>query len=332
MGENGQGKTNLLEAIYFLCYASSFRVYKDSILVTHGHKDMSVRGMFTDDDGDTHTLVSKLENRKKTVILDKKTVRDRKELIYQLPCIVFTHDDMALVKGNPEERRRFFNQTAGLYDPPSIDELRTYSRILHMRNESIKRRDTEILDVLNIQLASAGIPLQERRSLLVKEFNETFTPLFREISGIQESLHIEYQPSWHVGDNEKTVIDILSSSLSYDMTMKTTTRGPHRDRFVFRMGKHDFGMIASTGQVRLISLIMKIAQALYFSGKTGKRGIYLIDDVLLELDLSKRKSVLSLMPPYRQAFFTFLPDEPYRDYMKSDTLVMSVRQGTAEIL
>ena len=327
IGENGQGKSNFLEAIYYLCYASSFRVHKDSILVTHGYKDMSVQGVFTDEDENSHHLISKFEDRKKKVILDKKTVRDRKELIYQLPCIVFTHDDMALIKGNPEERRRFFNQTAGLYDPLSIDEYRLYSKVLHMRNEAIKHREMKLLDVLNLQLVSAGIPLQERRTALVEEFNDTFTPLFRQISGLSDSLKIEYLPSWQLGDSEQTVINALESSLQRDMVMKTTTSGPHRDRFIFRMGKRDFGAVASTGQIRLISLILKIAQSIYYSQKTGKKAIYLIDDVLLELDLPKRKSVLALLPPYRQAFFTFLPDEPYGEYAKSDTLLLSVKNG-----
>ena len=329
IGENGQGKTNFLESIYYLCYASSFRVYRDDLLCRYQSSEMSVKGSFCDDDDLVHSVFTKYENKKKTVIFDGNRLRDRKELVHQLPCIVFTHDDMALIKGNPEYRRRFINQTVSLYDPLSIDELRTYSRVLKMRNEAVKRNDSAIIDVLNMQLAAAGLVVQQRREIVINEFNETFIPLFREVSGLSETLCIQYNPSWKSCDSVEKITGRLEDGYKNDRIMKTTTTGPHRDRILFRLGTRDFAPVASTGQTRLIALVLKIAQSIYFSRKTGRKAVFLIDDVLLELDLPKRKSILNLLPPYKQAFFTFLPDEPYLEYAKSDTLILRVKDGRA---
>ena len=327
IGENGQGKTNILESIYYLCYASSFRVHRDNLMVAHHSSEMAVHGSFEDEEGDSHSISSKYIQKSKSVFLDGKKLHDRKELVHQLPCIVFTHDDMALVTGNPENRRRFFNQTISLYDPLFIDDLRMYSKVLKMRNETLKKRDLPLLDILNQQLATAGLAIQEQRNRLIAEFNETFTPLFAEVAKLPKALSIEYRPSWDISSGFEGCIKQLRESQDHDLLMKTTTSGPHRDRFMFRMDTRDFSMAASTGQIRLITLLLRIAQSIYFSRKTGRKAIFLIDDVLLELDLGKRKSILSLLPSYRQAFFTFLPDEPYMEYANSATLVLSVHGG-----
>ena len=112
--------------------------------------------------------------------------------------------------------------------------------------------------------------------------------------------------------------------------MKTTTSGPHRDRFVYRHEDRDFTRTASTGQLRLVSLILRVAQAQFFASRSGRSPVLLLDDVLLELDPTRRKRFLDALPAYEQAFFTFLPDERFNDYRREDTLIYRVADGRIE--
>ena len=113
------------------------------------------------------------------------------------------------------------------------------------------------------------------------------------------------------------------------MTLAATLSGPHRDRYLFTCDSEDFAGKASTGQRRLLALLLRIAQAKIFSEKTGKKPVLLLDDVLLELDGEKMRKFLLLMPEYEQAFFTFLPGEPYEKYRKPDTIVYRMDSGRA---
>ena len=116
-GENGQGKTNLLEAIYILCYGNSFRTQNLKEAISYGHESFRLCSVFEDFQGLERKAEITFEESNKKIRLDNKEIRDRKELIYCLPCIVFSHDDIEFVRGEPENRRRFFDQTMTMYDP-----------------------------------------------------------------------------------------------------------------------------------------------------------------------------------------------------------------------
>jgi recombinational DNA repair ATPase RecF len=120
----------------------------------------------------------------------------------------------------------------------------------------------------------------------------------------------------------------LERRRDHDRYMRTTTSGPHRDRFLFLWDGEDFTRIASTGQVRLASLLLRVAQAQFFSVETDRKAVLLLDDVLLELDPTRRARFLEVLPAYEQAFFTFLPDEHFTRFRKADTLLYRVANGS----
>jgi DNA replication and repair protein RecF len=154
------------------------------------------------------------------------------------------------------------------------------------------------------------------------------------VSGIK-GINVSYEPSWkNLALNDiGNVIARLAERRVADLAQGVTLSGPHRDRYFFvhtvsgGQSIADFSFNASTGQRRLLALLLRIAQARCFSDFTGKRPVLLLDDVLLELDGEKRHRFLSVMPDYEQAFFTFLPEEPYKKYSKSNTLVYNVIDG-----
>jgi DNA replication and repair protein RecF len=337
VGENGQGKTNFLEALYFSSYASSFRGVKDGELARTGEKSYSAAvrirepgpGAFAAHD---QVLVS-CEGGKKTVHIDGKRVEDRKELLSVVPCIIFCHEDMEFVAGSPERRRWFFDQSLSLYDPVYLDDLRRYRRALKTRNAVLREKPfppgvAGILDALDPQLASYGLRLMEKRGDAARLFSALFGPLYEDVSGIAD-IAVRYAPSWKNSAPEE-IAGFLLERRELDMAAGVSLSGPHRDRYVFTRGGAEFAGKASTGQRRLLALLLRAAQARRFSEATGKNPVLLLDDVLLEMDGEKRRNFLSAMPEYDQAFYTFLPEEPYGRYRKPDTLVYYMSAGSAK--
>jgi DNA replication and repair protein RecF len=326
VGENGQGKTNFLEAVYFLSFGNSFRSAADTLIPRDTGKEFSVRGIFQDSEREID-IALKYQSGKKEIRLDGKQIRDRKELVSNVPCIVFTHGDIDFVAGRPERRRWFINQIMSLFNPLFIDLLRGYNRLIKNKNQVLREGPVSLLDSYDLQIARAGLEIQRRRRDTLQDFNRTFSRLFGEISRISGDLGIEYRPSWKEAEDEEQVVRLLASQRSRDLEQGMCTSGPHRDRIRFIRQGSDYVQTASTGQLRLISLVLRVAQSIYFSEKTRKKPVLLLDDVLLELDLERRKRFLASLPAYEQAFFTFLPDEPYLEYRKPGTLILRVKSG-----
>jgi DNA replication and repair protein RecF len=179
-------------------------------------------------------------------------------------------------------------------------------------------------------MAQYGLELMRKRRTAAAGFSCIFEPLYREISGI-DGISIRYQPSWK-DDGEASPLEEIAARLAErreaDFSFGVSLSGPHRDRYIFTRKGVEFSAKASTGQRRLLALLLRIAQAREFSEKTGKSPVLLLDDVLLELDGEKRRKFLALMPEYDPAFYTFLPGEPFEQYRGSDTLVYYVNAGT----
>jgi DNA replication and repair protein RecF len=329
VGENGQGKSNFLEALYFCSYASSFRGSKDKELIREGEKDCSASLSIID--ALYSTVCVAFKEQKKIIALDGKRIEDRKELLSVAPTIVFCHEDMEFVAGSPERRRWFFDQTRSLWDPLYLEDLRKYRHILKSRNALFRgegRLDSQTvatLDALDPQLARYGLELTVKRRETAREFSAVFEPLYGEITGLN-GIGVKYLSSWKE-ESLEAVLSLLSKKREADASMGVSLSGPHRDRYIFIRAGEEFSAKASTGQRRLLALLLRVAQARVFTEKTGKKPVLLLDDVLLELDGEKRRKFLLAMPEYEQAFYTFLPGEPYETYRKSDTLVYYMQSG-----
>lgn len=326
VGQNGQGKTNFLEAVYILCYGNSFRTRYDSIFIRENKNEMSLRGNYSDYTGSGNTISYILKNKKKEIRLNGKQVKDRKEIIHNIPCIVFAHDDIQYVNGTPERRRNFFNQTISLFDLSYLDNIRNYSRILKNRNVILKEGKKDLISLYDRQLVETGLAIIRKRKDITIEFNKTFSDIFSKVSDIEGSIKIVYTPSWKSDSEYDEIINRLEKRVDAEIAAGTTLSGPHRDRYMFYVSKKDFTKIASTGQLRLISLALKTAQAVFYQSKTGKKPLILMDDVLLELDKTKKIKFIESFPEYEQAFFTFLPGED-RFFTGKNVISYSVENG-----
>ncbi len=328
IGENGQGKTNLLEAIHLLAIGSSFRESRETALVRDPSLPMAVHGRFASPETGEVTLGVLLSpGKRKEIRVNDKPLAERRDLFSHVLCIAFVQQDMSFVTGSPEDRRRFFDQTLVLSDVGFVDSLRGYRQVVRSRNLCLKEGRDDLLDVYDAQLASLGLALQERRSALVREFDTAFDPLFREITESDEPVRIRYRPSWEGLRTPEEVTAHLAACRGRDRALGATTSGPHRDACTYVCAGRDYAHFASTGQLRLTALALRVAQARFLSARTGRRPVLLLDDVLLELDPGRKRSFIERFPPYEQAIFTFLPDEGWRSYQTSDTLVLTVRDG-----
>jgi DNA replication and repair protein RecF len=323
VGDNGQGKTNFLDAVYTLCYGSSFRAGTDAESARLDGSSWSVRG--TGLDGSSCRV--SWESGTKSIREDGKPVHDRKRLVERNPAIVFCHDDMEFTRGEPERRRFFFDQTASLVSASYIDLLRAYRKVLKTRNLALKERSIELLDVLDIQLATYGLGLRDERARMAVEFDALFAPRYEQVARLGRRVGVSYRPSWKHDESHADIVSKLSAARERELAIGTTLSGPHRDRFIFIDERGDFSERASTGQLRLLSLTLRIAQAGHYTAASGRSPMLLLDDVLLELDPEKRIRFMDNLPASEQSFFTFLPGEPYRDYTSDGTVVYWTDDG-----
>jgi DNA replication and repair protein RecF len=326
VGENGQGKTNFLEAAYLLAFGSSFRTRREVDLIRRGEPAAAAAGAYADAAGDRTVSVAVHRDGAKEILVDGKAVGDRKTLAQNIPVILFCHGDLEFVTGSPEQRRWFFDQTQSLFDPLHIDALRRYRRVLKSRNVALREKRSDLVSLYDPQLAAAGLEIRRKRVQTADEFNRAFGPIFGRVSEASDELSIVYAPSWGNGDLA-SVCQVLEATRGRDEALQVTTSGPHRDDFRFLAGERDYARYASTGQLRLLALSLRVAQAAHVQAMTGRRPVLLLDDVLLELDAARRERFLGALPEYEQAFFTFLPDERFHLYLKPRTLVYTVREG-----
>jgi DNA replication and repair protein RecF len=328
VGQNGQGKTNLLEAVHLLSVGSSFREKRDAALSRNPAETTGLFGAVSGPGDRSVTLSLQFSaDRRKELRVDEKTLSDRRGLLSEVLCLCFVQQDMDFIVGSPEERRRFFDQTLVLCDLSFLDALRSYRLVLRSRNLCLREQRDDLLDVYDAQLAAQGLILQNRRAELVRDFDARFGTLLGEISGTGQDVRIRYRPSWDGLSTTDEVMDHLAGRRERDRLMGVTTSGPHRDLCSYVREGGEYSHFASTGQLRLCALALRVAQARYLSERTSRTPVLLVDDVLLELDPGKKSAFLARFPSYDQVFFTFLPDEAWRSYCTPDTLVLEVEAG-----
>ena len=224
-------------------------------------------------------------------------------------------------------RRKFFDQTLSMYDPIYLNYIRSYRNILAQRNAAIKNNQISLLDIYDVKLANLGFEIIKSRKTMVNEFNEIFPFLYKKISGTEKNITVNYRSSWEEKENPNQIIEYLKETHDRDIKLLTTTSGIHRDRFTVNDENGPLVITGSTGQIRLASLLFRIAEARIFKDKTGKDPILLLDDVLLELDDIKRARFLEELTSYCQAFYTFLPRESYFNEKKESIIEYNVCEG-----
>jgi len=296
LGDNAQGKTNLLEAIYLLATLRSFRGASSEQLVRHGQRWYFVGCNLVGPARHDIKLFWSATQRKLT--LDGQDVRRLADYLGTLRAVVFCSEDLQLVKGPASRRRRFMDLLLSQTQPTYLPTLQRYMRAVRARNALLKHAivDEAALDGFTNEVVRAGNEIMKQRRNLAPKLGEMLRLAYRNMSGAPEELRTIYKPSV---DGDLAVA--LAQSRQRERVQRITLFGPHRDDLVLLLDDKPASVYASEGQKRTIALAMKMAQTEYVTALTGSPPILLIDDVMGELDNKRRAGFLPLLELARKS-------------------------------
>lgn len=291
-GDNAQGKTNVLEAIYLCGTTKSHKGSKDKEMIRFSSDESHLR-MLLEKAGIPHRIDMHLrKNKAKGVAIDGVPIKRSSDLMGLLHLVFFSPEDLSMIKNGPGERRRFLDLELCQLDQTYLYHLGNYNRAVNQRNNLLKQigfqKDLiETVEVWDLQLVEHGSVLIETRKRFVDELNELLPKIHAKLSGGKEELLVRYEPNaekWEFGQR-------LAMHLERDLILKATSCGPHRDDISFYVGNKDLKSYGSQGQQRTAALSLKLAEIELVRRRIKESPILLLDDVLSELD-RKRQSYL----------------------------------------
>jgi DNA replication and repair protein RecF len=297
-GLNGQGKTNLLEAIYLLGNPRSFRNSRTPELIGHGRERAQLLGD-VESGGTVSSIRLTLEPAGRRVEIDSKGVRRASELHGRLNAVVFSPDDTGMVKLGPEARRRYLDRAVYTGDIGYLHCWHDYHRILKQRNHLLKSADTTGLDVWTEKLAEAGAEVVERRQRYVALLETRLQQHYATISGASEEAGIRYQPegvqSTARSSIREELLQLFSRHARSDERYGTTTAGPHRDDLALQLDGRPLKAFGSQGQQKSFVLALKMAEMDNLQALFGEAPLLLLDDMSSELDARRNGNLMEFL-------------------------------------
>ena len=289
IGQNGQGKTNLLEAVSYLTALRSFRTSDQSLLIGHGQTGAGVAYELEHELLDDTGVTIKLRPEGKEVTCDGEWVTKFSDYLGRFPTVVFSSQDQQLVRGAPAFRRRWLDLTIAAMDTSYLQLLQQYQRAVLDRNRLLKNGATPLeFAAFELPLATAAAQIVQKRAANVKVLSGYVADAYTAIAGEKERVTMKYQPDLDQTDT-KGWTAVFAKNRGRDQQLKTTSTGPHRDDFDLLFGRHAVRDYGSEGQQRSLALALRLAQVNYFHERSGVQPVVLADDVLGELDQDRRK-------------------------------------------
>lgn len=290
VGQNAQGKTNILEAIYLIATLRSFRGVGSAQMVRHGQKGYFVGARIVDQG--EHMVKIYWSSRERNLTLDARPVRKLSEYLGVLRAVVFCSEDLQLVKGPASRRRRFLDLLLTQTHAGYLPLLRRYAQTVRSRNTLLKQHRVDEVSVEGFtrELVEVGTQIIRYRHKLLPLLAPLAKDAYARIAGGQEELTIEYRPSV----TNDFQVD-LAQSRGRERALRSTLIGPHRDELQLLIGGRSAAQFGSEGQKRSLAIALKMAQAEYLTGIHGSPPLLLIDDVMGELDASRRSAFLPLL-------------------------------------
>lgn len=293
-GDNAQGKTNILEAIYMSATTKSHKGTKDKDVVNFRKEEAHIRTYLEKEGIETRVDMHLRKNKSKGIAIDGQKIKKAAQLLGLLNVVFFSPEDLSIIKNGPAERRRFVDMELCQLDQFYLYNLNNYNKIVNQRNKLLKDMyfNPSLRDTLNIwdsQLISFGSKIIERRQLFVEQLNEIILEIHRKLSGGRENLVIQYEPDVLIDEYEKK----MSLNQERDVKLKQTSTGPHRDDFSFVVGDIDIRKFGSQGQQRTAALSLKLSEIELVKKMTRDNPVLLLDDVLSELDSNRQNYLLS---------------------------------------
>ena len=304
-GNNGEGKTNLLDAIYYLSMTKSAFALSDKFNFRHGTEEFSLSGLYRMENGLSSRFSVKMTSKgEKKMKRDEKQYGKVSEHIGVLPVVMVSPSDISMVSESGEERRRFVNAVLSQMDREYMTALQQYNRLLLQRNKMLKEQDVDrgLLEVIDMRMSAFAEPVFQARKKFVEELTPIVQEYYKALSGDSEQVSIEYDSELSKASLEQ----ILSASYDKDRVLKYTGAGIQRDDFLFKMNGHPIRRYGSQGQQKSFLVSLKFAQYELMKKNYGFAPILLLDDVFDKLDMSRISNLLEMVASndFGQIFIT----------------------------
>ncbi len=295
-GNNAQGKTNILEAVYLSGTTKSHRGTKDRDLIRFGENESHIETV-VEKRGMSYKIDMHLKkNSPKGIAIDKLPIRKAGELFGIINIVFFSPEDLNIIKNGPSERRRFIDLELSQLDKIYLNHLSNYNRIINQRNHLLKdlreagRQENLIqtLDIWDMQLVQYGNEIIKKRKEFIEKINEIISYTHKKLTGGKENIELVYEP----GSGRLSLEDALKKNREKDMRLKNTSVGPHRDDICFMTKDLDIRRFGSQGQQRTAALSLKLAEIELVKSVIHDTPVLLLDDVLSELDKYRQNYLL----------------------------------------
>lgn len=292
-GDNAQGKTNILEAVYLSGTTKSHRGTKDKDMIQFGANESHIETI-VEKNGIKYQIDMHLKkNSPKGIAINKIPIRKASELFGIINIVFFSPEDLNIIKNGPGERRRFIDLELSQLDKVYLNNLSNYNRIVNQRNHLLKEIDynkgaLETLDIWDIQLIQYGNKIIERRQKFIEEINKIISNIHKKLTGNREDIKIVYEPS----NGALSFEQALLKNKEKDLRIKSTSVGPHRDDIAFLVSDIDIRKYGSQGQQRTAALSLKLSEIELVKQSIHDTPVLLLDDVLSELDTHRQNYLL----------------------------------------
>lgn len=292
-GDNAQGKTNILEAIYVSATTKSHKGSKDKEIVNFNKEEAHIRTYLEKEGVECRVDMHLRKNKSKGIAIDGQKIKKAADLLGLLNVVFFSPEDLAIIKNGPSERRRFADMELCQLDSFYLYNLNHYNKIVNQRNKLLKDMYfnpglKETLNIWDSQLISFGSKIIERRKLFAEQLCEIISDIHNKLSGGKENLIIKYEPDVAIENFEEK----MKESQEKDIRSKITSVGPHRDDFSFIVNGIDIRKYGSQGQQRTAALSLKLSEIELVKKMTKDTPVLLLDDVLSELDSNRQNYLL----------------------------------------
>ncbi len=304
-GNNGEGKTNLLDAVHYLSMTKSAFATSDKYNFRYGTEEFSLAGTYLMENGTRSRFTMKMSMKgEKKVRRDDKPYQKVSEHIGVLPVVMVSPADVSMVSESGEERRRFVNAVLSQMDREYMSAMQQYNRLLLQRNKMLKEMhvDKMLLEVIDMRMTALTEPIYNARKIFVEELRPIVAEYYKALSGDNEQVDIEYETEL----SETPLDQLLAQSFEKDRILKHTTCGIHRDDFAFKMNGHPIRRFGSQGQQKSFLVSLKFAQYEIMKRSYGFAPILLLDDVFDKLDMGRISNLLHMVASndFGQIFIT----------------------------
>lgn len=301
IGNNAQGKTNILESIYFLSITKSFLGAHDKNIIKKDQIFSSVKANILRNDGKKKLSLLLNENGKKLEVNDKE-IKKHSDYIGNLKVIIFNPDNLRIIKDGPSNRRKFLNIEISQLYKKYINILNEFNVILKQRNEYLKiiksgRFNDSYFRILNEKFVELSVLIYKYRYDFINMINNYIGDIFKDISGY-DNLCLKYVTNVDISDFNCLsceLLDKLNSSYDREVLYGSSLYGPHRDDFIFNLDDNDLLSYGSQGQLKMAVLALKLAEINVFNEVSGENPVLLLDDLFSELDVNKRNKVINYL-------------------------------------